>query len=846
MSSSSGNNLKQLCTESNKIKETYYGSIHRASFSINGEKGMWDILQISIPFSPQKEAELMRRFEISRNELPEFYGYFEKAVVRHSSLVHELNEIEIPAIGKSIVSYKTVKYFPRLSGDGSQIGQDFYFITEPMDCFVGSDIIQQNGAYLKDINNLAIRLLQTAKAFNDNGYSIGAVDLDSCFYAEDEGKKYLKLGYCFYSSGPDTAPEGYMRDVSPMISEHLVSGEVKQNLDTDVRMICALIWNLLDGRHYTEANTNAWIASNFYSDGTNSFPQNLAPSYADADLTSLLVEGMTKGAEAMKVLQAGIRAVNRRIDNGNLENIYILFSEPSYISRPLPEAREEMPDEAQEKSENVPFRDTASLKDKSKGGLKPKSAGLLITAVAVLSFLGVICFQLKASSGFLPDVFRTKVNMSASHGLYSMDGNVVRFDGTDATEYDLDKDGNIVLKEDHGKIIYPAARVSEFICQKDIQISIIKKSFSRAWNLTENEKELREGVIDLRSLDDITYDSALGEDNLIPYSLVEEYGITDSSLLLIRDKNYPELNFKVAMLVKQPDDRSEAAADAESNGTEETKVEPEYAAVRAVTGVSDDSLYKVQGLWDYTVSINIEPPNAVYRKISLTSDDPEHMYFLVKDAEGNEIKCKTVKMTAIDEETRLISVIGKVEGRYTITVESEDGAVKKKTSMTFDADEDYPVPTMPAQPTATPQPTPRPTLWIAATPTPFMEQNNGSGSGNWSSGSTDYPSTSEGYSYTVPAIIPDSDVPPVHTAAPDLPLSCSISNLQIAVGESFRLGDQLDGIENYAALMCRTSTDGVVTVSPAQGFLITAVNAGETVVTIQKGNESVDVAITVY
>lgn len=166
--------------------------------------------------------------------------------------------------------------------------------------------------------------------------------------------------------------------------------------------------------------------------------------------------------------------------------------------------------------------------------------------------------------------------------------------------------------------------------------------------------------------------------------------------------------------------------------------------------------------------------------------------------------------------------------------------------MRFDVDEDFPAASMPVQPTATPEPTPRPTLWIAATPTPFMEQNNGYGSGNWSSGVSDYPSASDEYTYTVPVLIPESDTAPVYTPAPDLPLSCNISSLEMTVGESFRLGDQLDGIENYAALMCRTSTDGVVTVSPAQGFLITAVSTGETVVTIQKGSESIDVAITVY
>ena len=92
MNHSSENNLKLLCTDTNKLKDTYYGSIHRANFSINGEKGDWDILRISIPFAPLKEAEFMQRFHVSREELPGFYASFEKAVVRHSSLIKELSK----------------------------------------------------------------------------------------------------------------------------------------------------------------------------------------------------------------------------------------------------------------------------------------------------------------------------------------------------------------------------------------------------------------------------------------------------------------------------------------------------------------------------------------------------------------------------------------------------------------------------------------------------------------------------------------------------------------------------------------------------------------------------------
>ena len=219
MSSASENTLKLLCSETNKIRDTYYGSVYRASFSINGEKGDWDILQISIPLSPLKEAELMRRFGIDREDLPAFYAGFEKAVVRHSDLIKNLNATGQDSIRRSIVEYKTIKYYPRMSRDGKQIGQDFYFVTVPMDSFVGTDIFREQGAYLSDINNLAIRLLQSAKVFNENGFTLGAVDLDSCYYADADGKKFLKLGYSFYGTGPDTAPDTYTQDVSPFISE---------------------------------------------------------------------------------------------------------------------------------------------------------------------------------------------------------------------------------------------------------------------------------------------------------------------------------------------------------------------------------------------------------------------------------------------------------------------------------------------------------------------------------------------------------------------------------------------------------------------------------------------------
>ena len=80
----------------------------------------------------------------------------------------------------------------------------------------------------------------------------------------------------------------------------------------------------------------------------------------------------------------------------------------------------------------------------------------------------------------------------------------------------------------------------------------------------------------------------------------------------------------------------------------------------------------------------------------------------------------------------------------------------------------------------------------------------------------------------------------------NLPLSCSLDHLDLRVGESCRLGDYLDGVENFALLICRVSEEGVVAISPGEGFLVSAAAEGETVIRISKGEQSVEVSVNVY
>ncbi len=844
------NALKKLCSDANVIKETYYGSSHRASFTLNGEKSEWDIFHIGIPFSPQKEAELMRRFGLERDDLASFYGNFEKAVVRHINLIRALNESGIPAIKKSVIEYRTVQYCPRINKDGRQIGQDFYFISAPMETFVGTDIITQRGAYLQDINNLAVRLLQTAKTLSENGVSLGAIDLDSCFYVPDEfGKKYLKLGYCFYSTGPGISPEIYTEDVRSFVPETISNGDEKQSLDSDVRTICAYIWTMLDGKHYTEPNLNAWTVMKFYSGATQSGPANMLPRYAPAEISSLLVEGITRGADAMRQLQTDIRQVNKRIAAGEIPNTFIPFETPSYLQRPLPTLRkdteEEEPEEVSEKKETEGVQKT----DKKK---KPRIAGILIAVISLLLLSATTVYLLLGADGIHNILHPVHYSMSSAINVYSANGKVVNDKLQIYSAYTLDEDGNIVKIAEPESILFPKEYVSDYIFVENVKLAIVEKHFSSVWTGSELEPELREEVVDLRNMQDLFYSYAADAVNEIPESVIEKQGIQADSLILISNDPEDPQSYAVVMLVDMSNATDEWEGDSSTvsgDTGDEIDTEP-TRPVQEVQYLSDALIYKVQGEWRNKVDVSIEPENAINSRITLISEDPEHMYFVVSDATGKESKTKSIRLSKKDNGEVSFFVVGNTEGKYLIRIESEDGSLNKRIQMTFAPPGDYSKESPPPRPTPTPLPTlepemtPSPEPESTPTPTPWVDPYTqtypGGYTGGDSSGGTE-PSTTVDPVETIPETTPA----PIYTPEPILPLSCSIGQIELTVGETFRLGDYLDGIEG-GYLTAIPSPGGIISINQADGFLLTGLSPGNCVILISKGAESVSVTVTVF
>lgn len=840
--------LKKLCNETNTVKETYYGSSHRASFSLNGEKAEWDILHIGIPFSPQKESELMRRFGFDRDDLPSFYGCFEKAVVRHISLMKALNDSGMPGILKSVAEYRSVQYYPRMNKEGKQIGQDFYLISRPMEAFVGSDIITQQGAHLQDINNLAIRLLQTAKTFSENGFSLGAIDLDSCFYAsEGPDKKYLKLAYSFYGTGPGISPDTYTDDVRAFIPEAVAGAEEQQGLDSDVRTICAYIWTMLDGKHYTEPNLNAWIARKYYFTSPQSVPADMLPRYAPIELSSLLVEGMTRGADAMRLLQNDIRQLNKRIVSGEIANTFIPFEAPSYLQRPLPDLREEH--EEEEELDNSGESGDLEEAKQPYTKKKPKLVGLIIAAISSL-ILCTAVLLLFGGDAIHNLLFPVQNSFSSADNIYAADGRVVNDKLKVYSEYSLDEYGNIVKASEPGSILYPEEYVSDYVYVENIRLAIVEKHFSGIWNGTAAAPELREEVIDLRGVPDLYYSYAADSVNEISESVIQKYGIKDDSLILLNNDPEDPESFAVVMFVDMSGSTNDwecEEKDAFEGPSVEENDDPE-CPVQEIQAISDSLLYKTRGEWRYKVQVSLDPADAVNSRIQLTSEDPDHMIFIVEDETGREIKAKSIKMNAEENTEVSFYVSGNTEGKYLIRAESEDGTVSKKIQMTFLPPSSYAVETPPPRPTPIPIDALDPVPTLEAQPeqtpmpvsTPRQEEYNPVG----------YP---DSFDWGNPAPVtavnpietnPDPTPAPVYTPEPQIPLSCMIDRVELTVGGTFRLGDYLEGIEG-GYLTAVSSPDGVVSINQADGFLLTGLTPGSCTVSLSKGTESISVSITV-
>lgn len=673
------NTIQPLCTPENIVRECYYGTTYRASFTVGEENRVWDILYIEIPFSPVKEAELLRRFHMKSEDLGSFYRDFTKAVRNQAHFSKGMTaDTAAESLRKSVVSYKSVQTFKKYDENGQVKGTDVYMISEPMESFTNSEGLQRTGSFLLTINSLGIRLLQTAKSMNDQGYTMGAVDLDSYYLCpEASGKTLLKNGYLFYSTSLNMKPQSYTADVAPFILSEVARGYCEQSFDTDMYMICKLLWTMYDGQHYSQ-------------------PADLQyePRYAPQEIVLALKDAIENGASSYKMLNMTLRSVNKQIEAGSQLNTFIPFAPPAYEQEPLPEPRqadpEPKPKESQAKEE----------RKEKKRGVRKGAAVFLFLSLALLGaalYYGPLRYVISKKAVVSAPVEETKA-MSCEAGLYVLNGKILNADGSENALYFLDDNGNISIHSEAGEttVLFEALQCSPYVPVKEYSVKLLSKDF--AVDDPEHCFAFRDDVIDLRD-SGICY-THLSENQELPGEIVDLYSISEDAVLLMYEKD-PEERPVLKLRVKERlDDEGRSHFFA---------LDPE-----PITLLRD--LQVVKGRWTYVFKIEASPADATCKSFTIKANNSDRTSFAVEKG-GETIRAKAVNYRINSEGTAEITVVCTVEGQYIFEITSGDGLTKKAFSMTFRPDETV-LPTPAPTPIATPEPSPEPTPIPTPEPTP--------------------------------------------------------------------------------------------------------------------------------
>ena len=72
--------IDKVCTSENFVRGNYFSNTYRADLKVGEELGSWDVVHISLPFSPLKEKELQVRFNLDDDALQDFYKTFGRSV----------------------------------------------------------------------------------------------------------------------------------------------------------------------------------------------------------------------------------------------------------------------------------------------------------------------------------------------------------------------------------------------------------------------------------------------------------------------------------------------------------------------------------------------------------------------------------------------------------------------------------------------------------------------------------------------------------------------------------------------------------------------------------------------
>lgn len=310
------------------VRSTQYGEVFRTTTSVGGVEKIRDVLRVSIPFNPKREALLRDKMGDDTND---FYKKFARCVSNDIKIRRYLGTLDASGDDRTAVenlkaSNLTISANHQLKHEGVP-GSDIYLISDVAEPFVGSTFFSGYAFTMTNLAMFAARAAQIIKGLDTYHVHLGAIDIDSIVLrTKDDGKQLFAFSSFLYGgfdegyepkdkAGQPWRVNSFPATVPVTMDENIRNGEERPSLVGDMHSLAALLWVILCGDDYRNAPN--W---------------DLTPQYAPDRTAQLLKEVYASDdPEMLKALQKEFRGIARNIGRGDLSESVIRLE----LSRPL-------------------------------------------------------------------------------------------------------------------------------------------------------------------------------------------------------------------------------------------------------------------------------------------------------------------------------------------------------------------------------------------------------------------------------------------------------------------------------------------------------------------------------
>lgn len=358
-------------TNENIVYQNPWSTTHRAHLLVRDEERDWDVTHCSLPFNEEKEVDLRKRFMLGWEQTRQYYALFSKQLRQHLVLNQKIFESGNPKVANT-----TIAVLQRIvRKKNKDTGSDAYMFSEPATPFIGSPAMPDpNKIALSSVIGIGTRMLQTQKIYSEIGIHMGIVDITSLYLRSDGKKLYMYNGSLLHGSSDGDAPRKHTQDAKAFMPEDVYEGRAPETRLTDAHALCALLWLLMSGKHYT------------------SVPDfGVRPKFMPDNVYDAITKFLSDETEAnLSALNSALHQANKEIVSGAVKNILIPLEPPEYLDNEYP--TDDDPDPNAEQADTEDKEDESKKKSMQTAAIIGVILAALIGSFAALYFLGFFPF----------------------------------------------------------------------------------------------------------------------------------------------------------------------------------------------------------------------------------------------------------------------------------------------------------------------------------------------------------------------------------------------------------------------------------------------------------------------